>query len=118
MRIASSGAHDFLAEGGVSALGSVASFGWIAAQAANKPANPASGALTSGALSCAVRIDFDGSEAMDQSNSSGRASAVSGPRTATMTDQGLDPAICAFLQSDRAGSGNGWRYVRKTGLEL
>ena len=41
MRAASSGAHDFVAEGGASALGSVASFGWIAPQAANRQAQPA-----------------------------------------------------------------------------
>ena len=29
-----------------------------------------------------------------------------------------DPAICAFLQSDRAGSSGGWRHVRNTGSEL
>jgi hypothetical protein len=63
MRAASSGAQDFVAEGGASALGSVASFGWIAPQAANKTAKPASGALN-----CAVRVDFDGREAMDRSN--------------------------------------------------
>jgi len=42
MRVASSGAHDFVAVGGASALGSVASFGWICPQAANKPTEPAS----------------------------------------------------------------------------
>ena len=91
MRVASSGDHDLVAEGGASALGSVASFGWIAPQATNKPAKAASEAL-----SRAMRADFDERGSI----------------------QGLDPAICAFLQSDRARSGNGWRYVRKTGLKL
>jgi hypothetical protein len=61
MRVASSGAHDVVAEGGASALGSVASFGWIAPQAANRPAQPATDALR-----CVMRVDFDQREAMDQ----------------------------------------------------
>ena len=86
MRVASSGAHDFVAAGGASALGSIASFGWIAPQAAKRPAKPASEAL-----GFTVRVDFDGREVMNQSDLSGRASAVSGPRTATITDQGRRP---------------------------
>jgi hypothetical protein len=90
MRFASSGAHDFVAVGGASALGSVASFGWTAPQAA-KPAKAASEAL-----SRAMRAEFDERGSI----------------------QRVDPAICPFLQSDTARSGDGWRYVRKTGSEL
>ena len=91
MRAASSGAHDFVAEGGASALGSVASFGWIAPQAAYRPAEPASNTL-----SRAARAEFDERGSI----------------------QRVDPAICPFLQSDTARSGDGWRQVRKTGSEL
>jgi hypothetical protein len=41
MRVASSGAHDFVAVGGASVFGSIASFGWIGPQAANRQAQPA-----------------------------------------------------------------------------
>jgi hypothetical protein len=82
MRAASSGAHDFVAEGGANALGSVASFGWIAPQAATRPAKAASEAL-----SRATRADFDERGSI----------------------QGVDPAICPFLQSDTARSSDGWR---------
>src|SRR5262249_32429850 len=45
MRVAPSGAHSFVAVGGASELGSVASFGWIAPQAANTRAKPATNAF-------------------------------------------------------------------------
>jgi len=67
MRAASSGAHDLVALGGASALGSVASFGWIAPQAVNSRAEPASAAL-----SCTV-VDFDKRAAMGQTGDCGRA---------------------------------------------
>jgi hypothetical protein len=46
MRVASSGAHGLVAVGGASELGSVANFGWIAPQAANRSANPAGDVLS------------------------------------------------------------------------
>jgi len=46
MRVASSGAHDLAAVGGASALGSVASFGWITPQAASGSTRPAAIALS------------------------------------------------------------------------
>jgi hypothetical protein len=55
MRVASSRAHSFVAVGGASELGSVASFDWIAPQAANRRAKPADEAL-----SRAVLGDFAG----------------------------------------------------------
>ena len=55
MRVASSGVHSFAAVGGASELGSIASSGWIAPQAANRRAKPAGDAL-----SRAVQRDFAG----------------------------------------------------------
>src|ERR1700738_5626713 len=60
MRIASSGAHDFVAVGGASALGSVASFGSIAPQPVNIPAK-----LASDTLSRALRVDLGKRGAME-----------------------------------------------------
>src|ERR1700730_8900683 len=53
IRVASSGAHDFVAVGGASALGSVARFGSIAPQAVNITAK-----LASDTLSRALRVDL------------------------------------------------------------
>src|ERR1700730_19371050 len=60
MRVASSGTHNFVAVGGASALGSVASCGWIAPQAANNRAK-AAGEVPSRP----VRVHFDGRGGMD-----------------------------------------------------
>src|SRR3984893_13654971 len=69
IRVASSGAHDFVAVGGANALGSVASFGSIAPQAVNIPAK-----LASDTLSVALRVDLGKRGAMED-----RVGIVSGP---------------------------------------
>jgi hypothetical protein len=69
IRVASSGAHDFVAVGGASALGSVASFGSIAPQAVNIPAK-----LASDTLSRALRVDLGKRGAMED-----RVGIVSAP---------------------------------------
>ena len=61
IRAASSDAHDFVAVGGASALGSVASFGWIGPQAANIPAKP-----TDNLFRDPVRVSLDEPKAMNQ----------------------------------------------------